>query len=102
MALKRKRSIAAFSTSDPSSSERAESESPREFNALWPSDISHGSGMNDTSDTLIEVNEWSARGVIEALPPHLDSRTRKRFRNDRPIDQVVHGESKISIRRYLP
>ena len=58
--------------------------------------------MNDTSNTLIGEQEWSAHGVTEALPSYLDSRTRKRFRNDRPIDQVVYGEElKNSIRSYM-
>lgn len=30
--------------------------------------------------------------VVDDTPRHLNSRTRKRFRNDRPDDQTVYGE----------
>lgn len=30
--------------------------------------------------------------MIDETPKHLNSRTRKRFRNDRPDDEVVYGK----------
>ena len=35
-----------------------------------------------------------------STPSHLDSRTRKRFRDNRPDEQTVHGTCKTSQRAF--
>ena len=101
MALKRKRSIPAFPASNSSCFEHTLFESPTIPNIPWAITSGHHSGMDKSSDNLIEDAELSSRGAIEALPQHLDSRTRKRFRNDRPVDEVVHGQWLLWIEIYV-
>ncbi|OJJ72889.1 hypothetical protein ASPBRDRAFT_42639 [Aspergillus brasiliensis CBS 101740] len=46
---------------------------------------------------------WSGRSFMaDDSPKHLHSRTRKRFRNDRPDDEVVYGECPGSLHPYDP
>lgn len=38
---------------------------------------------------------------LDDTPKHLSSRTRKRYRNDRPSDEVVYGENGLARTRLL-
>ena len=95
MSLKRKRSSPGFSPfSNSSCSEREPSSSPPRPGAIWPfrpdCDVEmHGALREDH-----QIDNWSMtiQQVAETTSVHLHSRTRKRFRDDRPDDQIIHGK----------
>jgi hypothetical protein len=87
MGLKRKRSL-QFS-SDPIESTAPWTASRRDSNSLSPVD------RNSPFSALEPRMEpgWGVTGdVVEITPRHLDSRTKKRFRDARPSPQQVFGE----------
>ena len=95
MACKRRSSSSsAISPSSDSSyaspSERDSSHSPtphaRALHHSSPSDI-------DMGETMPQTGNWSLTAAVmaESPPRHLDSRTRKRFRNGRPDDSTVYS-----------
>lgn len=94
MACKRKRSPSTISPLSDSSyaspSERDSSHSPTPLaRALYASTATDVDMVNMTH----QPSSWSipAAVIAESTPRHLDSRTRKRFRNGRPEESTVHS-----------
>lgn len=84
MALKRKRSATHLSsptTSNTSGSDTSSSPLPSFFSHAKPTPM------------LYEKPSWSFPTCAEDLPSHLGSRTRKRHRDNRPDEHMIHGKS---------
>ena len=93
MTVKRKRSTSAFSPFSPfSSASESSSSSPQRPHTL---PISHTYQDTDTTmgDThpFYQIDNWAPAG--DQTPSHLHSRTRKRFRDGRPGESIIHGDS---------
>ncbi|MCJ1243819.1 hypothetical protein MMC30_001016 [Trapelia coarctata] len=95
MVLKRKRSSSdssPFSSSSNSYSSRDPSSSPTP--SQMPQHMYHHSDtpMDGTSHDLHQIDNWttSMHQFNDITPPHLHSRTRKRFRDSRPDEQTIH------------
>ncbi|MCJ1237649.1 hypothetical protein MMC14_005636 [Varicellaria rhodocarpa] len=90
MTVKRKRSTSAFSPFSPfSSASESSSSSPQRPHTL---PISHTYQDTDTTmgDThpFYQIDNWAPAG--DQTPSHLHSRTRKRFRDGRPGESIIH------------
>ncbi|MCJ1230088.1 hypothetical protein MMC12_006759 [Toensbergia leucococca] len=106
MSCKRKRS---FSSTPSSLSESSPSRSPHP--SSWPQEDNDIAMTNTTSYPIHQIDNWTM--TITPLPysdpsyetsdQHLHSRTRKRFRDNRPSDTTIHGtlSSPDSPPRYL-
>lgn len=87
MAMKRKRSCAAFSSSadNIAPSFCQWSDSPLRLPLYFPQ-----SKLIDVSRVDIS-RDWKIQHEIES--PHLNSRTRKRYRDNRPDEEQIYGMS---------
>jgi len=86
MTLKRKRSSPSFSSHSTTNSEDS---------AMDTSDIPCFYQQNKPVDAFAQKSTWSFPMYNnDSCEPHLDSRTRKRHRDNRPEEQEVYGVSR--------
>ncbi|MCJ1379906.1 hypothetical protein MMC17_003009 [Xylographa soralifera] len=96
MSLKRKRSSSGLSPFSSSSNNsypsRDASFSPTPSHKLGSSFGDEDIAMDGSGHELHQVDDWSMTidPLFDITPPHLPSRTRKRFRNNRPADSSIH------------
>jgi hypothetical protein len=99
MGIKRKRSITTLSPASVSStapSDHDVSISPSPFRLLAPS-VDMCMGMDHGAAGEIDCwNNPNFPQVVEMLPKHLNSRTRKRVRDGRPDEDAIHGMPEIN------
>ena len=87
MGLKRKRSIDTISPSSSSTTASVDLDNASPI----PLSFSMRAIDNDDMMQYCSHPDPSYYNTADSLPKHLHSRTRKRFRNGRPDDEIVHG-----------
>jgi hypothetical protein len=100
MTLKRKRSYIDFSPCSTTSTTSFQSLSSR---SRTPTPVKNVSDVNMDVDqyTYATGIQTSDRNNCDLGVSDFNSRTKKRFRNNRPCDQVVHGIATYRIHRQL-
>lgn len=94
MGLKRKRSDSAFSPSSATSTAQSDASSPSPCDS--GSYQSHRDAMmQDAFGDACDLDQWAMDVATSDMPSYLNSRTRKRYRNNRPSDEVVYGTASL-------